>query len=160
MSIPRLRIKKREQQRLREGHLWVYSNEVDTDATPLKSIAGHLGHLDDYRGHFLATASFNAQSLICARILTAEPIEALNSDFFKAKIAAALHMREQQFSQPFYRLVFGEGDFLPGMVIDRFDQVFVIQISTQAVEQAKPALIDALHSLFDTQVKILFKNDG
>lgn len=160
MSIPRLRIKKREQQRLRDGHLWVYSNEVDTDATPLKSIQGHLVHLEDYRGHFLATASFNAQSLICARILTVEAIETLDSDFFAAKLAAALQLRAQQFSQPYYRLVFGEGDLLPGVVIDRFDQIVVVQISTQAIEEAKAALITALQGLLGADLKILFKNDG
>lgn len=160
MSLARLRIKKREQQRLRDGHLWVYSNEVDTDATPLKTIQGHLVHLEDYRGHFLATASFNAQSLICARILSTQPIEALDSDFFKEKLAAALHMREQQFSQPYYRLIFGEGDFLPGLVIDRFDQIVVVQISTQAIEEAKPALITVLQDLLGHDLQILFKNNG
>ncbi len=160
MSLARLRIKKREQQRLRDGHLWVYSNEVDTEATPLKSIQGHLVHLEDYRGHFLATASFNAQSLICARILTTQAIEALDSSFFEEKIGAALHMRQQQFKQPYYRLVFGEGDFLPGLVIDRFEQIVVIQISTQALEEAKPALISALQKLLGNDLRILFKNDG
>lgn len=160
MSLSRLRIKKREQQRLRDGHLWVYSNEVDTDATPLKAVKGHLVHLEDYRGHFLATASFNAQSLICARILSTLPIEALDSSFFEQKIAAALTMRMQQFKQPYYRLVFGEGDFLPGVVIDRFDQIVVVQISTQAIEEAKPALITALQNLLGADLKILFKNDG
>lgn len=160
MSLPRLRIKKREQQRLRDGHLWVYSNEVDTQATPLKAIAGHLVHLEDYRGQFLATASFNAQSLICARVLSAEPIEQLNADFFTQKIQAALAIREMAFAQPYYRLVFGEGDFLPGLVIDRFNDIIVVQISTQAIEQAKNELITALHQIFGSSIKILFKNNG
>lgn len=160
MSIPRLRIKKREQQRLRDGHLWVYSNEVDTDATPLKSIKGHLVHLEDYRGHFLATASFNAQSLICARILSSQTIDALDNNFFEDKIAAALHLREQHFKQPYYRLVFGEGDFLPGVVIDRFAQIVVVQISTQAIEESKAALVVALQKLLGDDISILFKNDG
>lgn len=160
MSIPRLRIKKREQQRLRDGHLWVYSNEVDTDATPLKSIQGNLVHLEDYRGHFLASASFNAQSLICARILSTQAIEVLDRDFFAAKLAAALQLRTQQFAQPYYRLVFGEGDLLPGVVIDRFDQIVVVQISTQAIEQAKTALVAALQQVLGNDIQILFKNDG
>lgn len=160
MSLPRLRIKKREQQRLRDGHLWVYSNEIDTQVTPLKAISGHLVHLEDYRGHFLATASFNTQSLICARVLSDQPLEALDTAFFEAKIKAALGIREQTFKQPYYRLVFGEGDFLSGLVIDRFNQVFIIQISTQAIEEAKPALIDSLHNIFGQTIQILFKNDG
>lgn len=160
MSLPRLRIKKREQQRLRDGHLWVYSNEIDTQVTPLKSIQGHLVHLEDYRGQFIATASFNAQSLICARVLSEHPIEKLDTEFFLQKLQAALSLRELTFKQPYYRLVFGEGDFLSGLVIDRFADIFVVQISTQAIEQAKTALIDALHNLFGTNIRILFKNDG
>lgn len=160
MSLPRLRIKKREQQRLRDGHLWVYSNEIDTQVTPLKSIQGHLVHLEDYRGQFIATASFNAQSLICARVLSEQPIEQLDTSFFQHKLQAALSLRELAFKQPYYRLVFGEGDFLSGLVIDRFADIFVIQISTQAIEQAKAALVEALQHIFGTSIRILFKNDG
>lgn len=160
MSLPRLRIKKREQHRLRDGHLWVYSNEVETQVTPLKAIAGNLVHLEDYRGQFIATASFNAQSLICARVLSSEQIITLDQAFFKQKLDAALALRNPIFQQPYYRLVFGEGDFLPGVVIDRFNDILVIQISTQAVEQARPALVAALMELFGQDIKILFKNDG
>ncbi len=160
MSLPRLRIKKREQQRLRDGHLWVYSNEVDTDATPLKSIQGHLVHLEDYRGHFIATASFHAQALICARVLDSKAIETLDVAFFTARLETALGLRTIAFKQDYYRLVFGEGDLLPGLVIDRFAQVFVIQIGTQAMEATKPALIDAMKAIFGNDITIVFKNDG
>lgn len=160
MSLPRLRIKKREQQRLRDGHLWVYSNEVDTEVTPLKAISGHLVDLEDYRGQFIASASFNAQALICARIVSSTPIDKLDQAFFIQKIQAALAIREQLFSQAYYRLVFGEGDFLPGLVIDRFNTILVVQISTQAVENAKPELVAALQTVFGQDIKILFKHDG
>lgn len=160
MALSRLRIKKRDQQRLRDGHLWVYSNEVDTDATPLKAISGNLVHLEDYRGQFLATASFNAQSLICARMLSTNALEVLDQHFFSQKIGAALALREGIFKLPFYRLVFAEGDFLPGLIIDRFNDILVVQISTQAIEQAKPELIAALQAIFSADIKILFKNDG
>ncbi len=160
MTTPRLRIKKRDQQRLRDGHLWVYSNEVDTDATPLKSIKTSLVHLEDYRGHFLATASFNGQALICARILDTEPREALDVDFFVSRLQTALGLRQITFQQDYYRLVFGEGDLLPGLVIDRFAQTFVVQIGTQAIEHAKAALTAALQHVFGNDIVIVFKNDG
>ncbi|TEU23069.1 class I SAM-dependent rRNA methyltransferase [Alkanindiges illinoisensis] len=160
MSLPRLRIKKREQQRLRDGHLWVYSNEVETQVTPLKAISGNLVHLEDYRGQFIATASFNAQSLICARIVSLDEVSVLDQAFFRQKIQAALALRDTIFQQPYYRLVFGEGDFLPGIVIDRFNEILVAQISTQAIEHAKPELVAALQEIFGQDCKILFKNDG
>ena len=160
MSLPRLRIKKREQQRLRDGHLWVYSNEVDTENTPLRAIKSHLVHLEDYRGNFLATASFNSQALICARVLDSEPREVLDQAFFVAKIRQALALRDALFAQPYYRLVYGEGDWLAGVVIDRFDDCLVVQISTQAIEAVKADLIAALHEVFGTSIRILLKNDG
>lgn len=160
MTTPRLRIKKRDQQRLRDGHLWVYSNEVDTDTTPLKNIKTALVHLEDYRGHFLATASFNNQALICARILDSEPRDLLDVLFFEKRIESALKLRQLTFKQDFYRLVYGEGDLLPGLVIDRFAQTFVVQIATQAVEQAKNALVAALQKIFGKTAVIVFKNDG
>lgn len=160
MSLPRLRIKKREQQRLRDGHLWVYSNEIDTAHTPLKTIAGHLVHLEDYRGQPLGTASFNANSLICARLLSEQLLDRLGVEFFQHKIQQALDLRQQCFTQPFYRLVYGEGDNLSGLVIDRFDQHLVAQISTQAIEAARAELIQALQNIFGTAISIVFKNDG
>lgn len=160
MTTPRLRIKKRDQQRLRDGHLWVYSNEVDTDVTPLKNIKTALVHLEDYRGNFLATASFNNQALICARILDTEPRDVLDAAFFEKRIQTALELRQIAFKQDFYRLVYGEGDLLSGLVIDRFAQTFVVQIGTQAIEQAKDALVAALQKLFGAAAIIVFKNDG
>lgn len=160
MTTPRLRIKKRDQQRLRDGHLWVYSNEVDTDVTPLKNIKTALVHLEDYRGNFLATASFNNQALICARILDTEPRDVLDAAFFEKRIQTALELRQIAFKQDFYRLVYGEGDLLSGLVIDRFAQTFVVQIGTQAIEQAKDALVSALQKIFGATAIIVFKNDG
>lgn len=160
MSLPRLRIKKREQQRLRDGHLWVYSNEIDTAHTPLKTIQGHLVHLEDYRGQPLGTASFNANALICARLLSEQLLNQLSVEFFQQRLQQALDLRQLIFSQTFYRLVYGEGDNLSGLVIDRFDQHFVAQISTQAIEAARPALVQALQQIFGTAISIVFKNDG
>lgn len=160
MTTPRLRIKKRDQQRLRDGHLWVYSNEVDTDVTPLKNIKTAIVHLEDYRGNFLATASFNNQALICARILDTEPRDVLDAAFFEKRIQTALELRQIAFKQDFYRLVYGEGDLLSGLVIDRFAQTFVVQIGTQAIEQAKDALVAALQKIFGATAIIVFKNDG
>lgn len=160
MTTPRLRIKKRDQQRLRDGHLWVYSNEVDTDVTPLKNIKTAIVHLEDYRGNFLATASFNNQALICARILDTEPRDVLDAAFFEKRIQTALELRQIAFKQDFYRLVYGEGDLLSGLVIDRFAQTFVVQIGTQAIEQAKDALVAALQKIFGASAIIVFKNDG
>ena len=160
MSLPRLRINKRDQQRLRDGHLWVYSNEVDTKVTPLKAIAGNLVDLEDHRGQFIATASFNAQSLICARVMSNTPISQLDQAFFSKRIEAALAIRDQLFDQPYYRLVFAEGDFLPGLVIDRFNDIFVVQISTQALENVKAEVVAALQAIFGQDIRILFKHDG
>lgn len=160
MTLPRLRLRKRDQQRLRDGHLWVYSNEIDTDVTPLKSISGSLVLLEDYRGHFLATASFNAHALICARVLSAHPVTVLDTGFFQDRLTAALRLRTAAFELPYYRLVYGEADQLPGVIIDRFKDTVVVQLSTQAMEDARAALVAALRSVLGDSLQIVFKNDG
>ncbi|MEC7118534.1 MAG: class I SAM-dependent rRNA methyltransferase, partial [Pseudomonadota bacterium] len=104
--------------------------------------------------------SFNANALICARLMDEQRIDALDVDFFQQRISQALALRHAIFPAPFYRLVYGEGDWLAGVVIDRFDQHFVVQISTHAIEDARAALIQALQQIFGSQISIVFKNDG
>ncbi len=160
MSLPRLRLRKNEQQRLRSGHVWVYANEIDTRATPLAAIDSALVQLEDHQGQLLGLASFNKNALICARLLDHGDRTVLDADFFIDKITTALRLRQQAFAEPFYRLVYGEGDFLPGLVIDRFGEVLVIQTSTQAMENALPVLLLALRRVLGESVGCVLKNDG
>ncbi|MEY4718873.1 MAG: hypothetical protein RL563_1491 [Pseudomonadota bacterium] len=158
-SYPELFLKKHEDKRLRQGHVWVFSNEVDLQRTPLDSFqAGDLVVVNDHLGKSLGVAYVNPNTLICARLLSRKPNATIGESFFKARIASALQLRERLFNKPFYRLVFGESDGLPGLVIDRFGAVLSVQITTAGMEQQKAVLVKVLCELLAPDA-ILLKND-
>jgi len=160
MSLPEIYLKKNEDKRLRKGHLWVFSNEVDTQRSPLEQFsAGDLAQVKSDDGKVLGTAYVNPQALICARLLSRKPNLKCGSNFFKERLTTALILREKLFTQPYYRLVFGESDGLPGLVIDRFGSVFSVQITTAGIEQRKEYLLTALVELFEPTA-IVLKNDN
>lgn len=159
-DLPRLRLKRHEDRRLRQGHLWVFSNEVDTEATPLKAFApGDLTVIESSTGQAIGIGYVNPQALICARLLNRDPVRPIDSGFWRERLAAALAWRERLFPAPFYRLVHGEGDNLPGLVIDRFDQVCVVQCNTAGSERQLENILSALEELIRPKA-IVLRNDS
>lgn len=145
---PPLRLRRNEERRLRAGHLWVFSNEVDVDATPLRNFsAGDLVLVEDHRQAPLGIAYVNPDSLICARILTRDFHTAIDESFLSRRLTRALHLRELLFERPFYRLVYGESDGLPGIVIDRFGDVLVVQANTAGAERLLEPTVAILDKL-------------
>ncbi len=160
MSLPDLHLKKNEDKRLRKGHLWVFSNEVDTKKSPLEQFsAGELVNVKSEDGKILGTAYINPQTLICARLLTRKANLKCGVTFFKERLSTALTLRDKIFPKPFYRLVFSESDGLPGLVIDRFDDVLSLQITTAGIELRKDMLFTALIELLNPTA-IILKNDN
>jgi 23S rRNA (cytosine1962-C5)-methyltransferase len=160
MAHPEIFLKKNEDKRLRKGHLWVFSNEVDTKRSPLEQFsAGDLVQVKSEDGKALGTAYINPQALICARLLSRKANLKCGANFFKERLATALTLREKLFDKPYYRLVFGESDGLPGLVIDRFGPVLSVQITTSGIEQRKESLFAALHELLSPEA-IILKNDN
>ncbi len=160
MAHPEIYLKKNEDKRLRKGHLWVFSNEVDTKRSPLEQFsAGDLVQVKSEDGKVMGTAYINPQALICARLLSRKPNLKCGANFFKERLTTALALREKLFAQPFYRLVFGESDGLPGLVIDRFGPVLSVQITTAGIEQRKESLFAALIELLNPEA-IVLKNDN
>ncbi len=141
----RLRLKKREERRLEAGHLWVFSNEVDVGLTPLKGIApGSPVILESATGKFLAHAYVNPASLICARVTSRNKAAPFDSTQLAQRLRDALSLRESLYSEPFYRLVHSEGDFLPGLTVDRYGDVLVVQITTAGMEKFKQEILATL----------------
>lgn len=160
MSYPDLFLKKNEDKRLRQGHLWVFSNEVDCQRSPLEQFAaGDLTVIKDSSGKELGIAYVNPSALICARLLSRKPNAAIGGNFFKARITQALLLRERLFDQPYYRLVFAESDGLPGLVIDRFGSVLSVQITSAGMERHKALLVEILVELLQPSA-VLLKNDN
>jgi 23S rRNA (cytosine1962-C5)-methyltransferase len=160
MPHPVLYLKKHEDQRLRKGHLWVFSNEIDNQRSPLDAFAaGDLVQIHSADGKAMGTAYVNPNTLVCARLLSRKANLKCGQNFFKERLSTALALREKLFARPFYRLVFGESDGLPGLVIDRFGDVFSVQITTAGIEQRKAHLLEALVDLF-SPTAIVMKNDN
>lgn len=160
MSYPQLVLKKHEDKRLRQGHLWVFSNEIDSQRSPLEQFAaGDLVEITDSSGKGLGVAYINPNALICARLLSRKPNSTIGESFFKARLSQALALRERCFDKPFYRLVFGESDGLPGLVVDRFGEILSVQITTAGMERHQPLLVKLLIDLLAPSA-ILLKNDN
>jgi 23S rRNA (cytosine1962-C5)-methyltransferase len=159
-QLPSLRLKRGEDRRLRAGHLWVFSNEVDTAATPLSGFSpGALAAVHDHRDQFLGYAYVNPQALICARILSRDPTHPVDKSLLAHRLKVALALRERHYPAPYYRLVFGEGDGLPGLVLDRYGDVIVGQIATAGMEAMRADVESALEKILAPRA-LVWKNDG
>ena len=162
MSLPPLRLKRNEERRLRAGHLWVFSNEVDIAATPLTACTpGQLVVIENARGGPLGTAYVNPRSLICARLLSRRVLndETAVTGLLHRRLADALALREHLYPTPHYRLVHSEGDGLPGLVVDRYGEQLVMQVSTAGMEARRDAIVAALVELLQP-AGVLARNDG
>lgn len=158
--LPPLRLKKNEERRLRAGHLWVFSNEVDVAQTPLTAFApGEAVQVQDAGGRSLGSAYVNPNSLICARLVSRDPAQPLDRELLLHRLRRALSLRERLFPGPFYRLVFGESDGLPGLVVDRFGELLVAQITTAGMERVREELVAALEEVV-RPAAILLRNDA
>lgn len=144
-----LRLRKDEDRRIRAGHVWVFSNEIDVRATPLAGIEpGSPVELHDARGQFLGRGYVNPRSLISVRLLTRDPRQPIDESLLRARLAGALRLREKLFGgEHFYRLVFGEGDGLPGLVVDRFGDCLVVQPNTAGIEMMLDTIVGLLVEL-------------
>jgi len=155
-----LRLKAHEERRLRAGHLWAYSNEIDTAATPLKGLSpGSLCRLEDSRGKALGVGYVHPNVLLSVRLLTGKADAVIDRAWFERRLRQALALRERVYPGPHYRLVFGESDGLPGLVIDRYGDFLSVQLSTAGMDALKEPLLEALQAVLKPR-GILFRNDN
>ncbi|MGC8099597.1 class I SAM-dependent rRNA methyltransferase [Metapseudomonas otitidis] len=160
MSLPSLRLKANADRRLRAGHLWVYSNEVDVVATPLNAFQpGDQAILETAGGKPLGVVALSPNNLICARLVSRDVKHVLDKSLLVHRLNVALSLRERLFDKPFYRLVYGDSDLLPGLVVDRFGDHIVVQLASAAMERNKDAVLDALVQVLKPR-GVLWKNDS
>ena len=149
-----------ESRRVRRGHPWVYSNEIDNTRTPLLSFAaGEVAELTEPDGVFVAWIDINPHALLCGRVLSRRRDLVPNADWLGERLDAALGLRQRFYSEPYYRLVYGDADGLSGLVIDRFNDVFVVQIGSAGMEARLELLVELLSSRFSPRA-IVLKNDS
>lgn len=154
-----LRLRRREERRLKAGHLWVFSNEIDTRSTPMRLFEpGDLVSIRSANGRYVASGYVNPHSLIAARVLSRDQRHPPDYSLLVHRLKVALGLRERLFDQPYYRLVFGEADLLPGLVVDRHGDVLVVQITTAGMERLREPILAALVKVLKP-AGVLWQND-
>jgi 23S rRNA (cytosine1962-C5)-methyltransferase len=149
-------LKKRIGLRIEKGHPWVFGNEIaETEET---IHAGDTVDVFNSDKKFIGRGFINPKSQIAVRLLTRNRAESINAQFFLQRIEKAWDYRKKIGYQENCRLVFGEADGLPGLIIDKFGDHFVIQTVALGMDLWKPAIADALKKIFSTG-KIYERND-
>lgn len=155
--------------RAKRLHPWIFSNELSDSKRFQQFEPGSLVDVLDHRGAYLGTGFVNPKSLISVRILTRERGQEIDAAFFAKKLADAVKKREALYgkssvSQSTYRAVFGEADFLPGLVIDRFQGAWVLEPHALGMALRKDLLVAAVESvaknLFEEKPNIYFRTDS
>src|SRR6516162_1552150 len=159
-SVRVLRLKRGEERRLLAGHLWVFSNEVDTDRTPLgQFVPGSVVELRSHRDAILGYAYVNPHALICARILSRDAGQPVSGELIERRLTAALALRESLGDARYCRWVFGESDLLPGLVLDRYGELVVGQIATAGMEALRESIETAVRRTVNPRA-LIWKNDS
>jgi 23S rRNA (cytosine1962-C5)-methyltransferase len=156
MDEPKVTVTRRGAERLSRGHLWIY--RADVEKAPAALEAGDVVLLADGRGRFLAKAFWSSRSKIALRVVTRDE-EPVDEAFFARRIADALELRERVFgAERFLRLVHGEADLLPGLVVDRYGDAAVLQTLVPATDRRKAFLAEVLANALSLR-SVVERND-
>ncbi len=157
-SYPTIKIQGGRDRRINTGAPWLYSNELRMDSEARSLAPGSLVRLMAPSGKIVGVAQFNPHSLIAARVMSRNKDAVVDALFLKRRIARALALREQLHAVPYYRLVHAEGDGLPGLVVDRYHDLLVIQLNTAGMQALVEPLVAALDEVLRPKA-ILARND-
>lgn len=155
MSV--IKIKRQAVTQAGQGHPWIFSNQISDFPKTLSP--GSLVDILGPRGEWMGRGYFNPHSLIAIRILTREK-EDINTAFFEKRIKQALNYRTKLIpDETVYRLIFSEGDFLPGLIVDRYEDVLIAQFLTAGIQVLEKEIVEALKNLLSPSC-ILARNDA
>jgi 23S rRNA (cytosine1962-C5)-methyltransferase len=158
--VRELRLQAGADKRIRLGHNWIFSNEVAIEQSPLAAFKpGELARVVDAGRNPVGIAYVNPNALICGRILTRDVRATIDVAWFRARIERALALRTELFAVPFYRLVYGESDGLPGFVVDRYGEVCVAQLNTAGALALREMFVAALTAVIAPK-GLLLRNTG
>ena len=143
-------LKKGEGRTLKAGGAWVYDNEIDTILGSFEN--GDIVTVHDFDGYFMGYGFINTNSKITVRIMSRHKEHPVTEEFLRERVRAAWEYRKQVIDTSSCRIIFGEADWLPGLVVDKFSDVLVVESLALGIDKLKPLILDAL-------VEIL-KEDG
>lgn len=159
-ALPLIRLLPGRDRRAKGGHPWIFSNEIAMTPAAKALPPGSAVRVEGDDGQRYGAWHFNPHSLIAARFLDADPNAGCDTpDWFRARLAEALALRERLYDTPYYRWVHAEADGLPGLVVDRYGEVIALQANTAGMDRATPVIVEALRSLVAPRA-IVAKNDS
>ena len=145
-TFPRVVLNRGAERRVRAGHPWIFKGQISEIRGNYEN--GALVDVFSQRGTFLGRGYFNEHSQIAVRLLSRKPVS-IDSDFFRQRMQAAFRRRQALALQTNgYRIIHSEGDFLPGLIVDRYDDFLVVQILTLGMETFRDTLVALLKELF------------
>lgn len=134
---------KSRKKRVEQGHPWIYKNEIES--VEANAEPGQLVEVKNHQGRYLATGYYNPASQITVRVVSYEPVTTMDKAFFVRKFDQALQHRDRFVTGgDAYRLIYGEADYVSGLVVDRFGDVLVVQILTLGMDLCREAIVEAL----------------
>jgi len=156
-SLPTVLVRPGEADRIVEGHPWIYGGSVLRLTHPAED--GALVQVKDHRQRFLGVGFYNSKSKINVRVLAPERVT-VDQAFFEERIRAALAVRQRHLpGASSFRVVNAESDFLSGLIVDKYEDILVVQTSALGMDQRKPMIMAALQNIFSPRC-ILERNDS
>ncbi len=156
---PTIKIQRGHDRRQKAGAPWLFSNELRLDEAARRLPAGSIVRLMAPTGKIVGVAHFNPHSLIAARLLTRNKDAVIDQAFLERRLARALSLREKLYDRPYYRLIHAEGDGLPGLVVDRYGSLLVVQLNTAGMVALEAEVCTALRQVTGVGT-ILARNDS
>lgn len=150
-----LLLKKESVKEILNGCPWIWSGMIEMNSALETAEPGTLVHIMDNRAKQIGVGYLNPRNILACRVLSLQPNIVINQQFFYNAFKCALNKREKLFNQSFYRLVHSESDNLPGLVIDRFNDIIVCQTSTAGMEKLKSLWLPAIQELLNPSAIVL-----
>ena len=150
--MTKVTLKKKISRRIEDGHPWIFGNEVNTIEGAVEG--GDIVEVYTHDKKFLGRGYINPKSQIIVRLLTRDKQEQVNDDFFYQRLLQAWKYKSGLGYSENCRLVFGEADFLPALIIDKFNDYFVLQTLALGIDVWKPAIVKALETIFQPKVNL------
>ncbi len=147
MKLPIVTLKKGDGRMLKAGGLWIYDNEIANVTEDI--VNGGLVCVQDFDGYPLGTGFYNNHSKITVRIMTRDKDAVIDEDFLRQRVEAAWAYRKKTVDTSSCRLIFGEADFLPGLIVDKFSDVLVVQSLALGIDQMKDTILRLLQETLE-----------
>lgn len=138
-------LKKGEGRTLKSGGMWVFDNEIDSVSGVFEN--GDIVEVHDFDGYFMGYGFINTNSRIAVRILSRRRENRITEEFLEQRVRAAWEYRKQTVDTSSCRIIFGEADFLPGLVVDKFSDVLVAESLALGIDRLKPLLLEKLKTV-------------